>query len=84
MISSHFSKHFFKIVSSLGIMLGCENTVMQDLSKSAFSEMLSALLIALAAYVGACPPINTPRRDSKVKSASFVPNRDAYALVPGR
>jgi hypothetical protein len=71
-------------VSSLGVLLGCESAVMQELSKTAFSELLSALLIALAAYVGACPPINTPRRDSKAKSSSFVPNRDAYALVPGR
>lgn len=65
-------------------MLGCESTAMQEISKSAFSELLSALVIALAAYVGACPPINTPRRDSKAKNVAFVPNRDAYALVPGR
>ncbi|XP_059474983.1 maestro heat-like repeat-containing protein family member 1 [Neocloeon triangulifer] len=71
-------------VNGLCVMLSTESNVVHELSRSALPELLSALLIALAAYVGACPPVNIARKGSKTRSMSFVPNRDAYGMVPGR
>jgi len=71
-------------VNGLSLMLSSDSAIMHDLSRSAFPELLSALLISLAAYIGACPPVNIARKENKSRSMAFVPNRDAYGLVPGR
>ncbi|CAB3366431.1 Hypothetical predicted protein [Cloeon dipterum] len=72
-------------VNGLCVMLKSESNIIHDLSRSAFPELLSALLISLAAFIGACTPVNMALKGSKPRSSlSFVPNREAYGLVPGR
>jgi hypothetical protein len=79
-------------VSGLHEMFACgaeAMTVYAD-SPTVFPELLSALLLALGSFVGACPPVNMPGTRARVSkstgaaSLAFVPNRDAYNLVPGR
>jgi hypothetical protein len=58
---------------------------MHDIAVKRFPELFSVLLNALGCYVGTSPPIYTPQntKDKKDKS-TFVPNRNAYRLIPAR
>jgi hypothetical protein len=58
---------------------------MHDIAAKKFPELFSVLLIALGCYVGTSPPIYTPQNTkSKKDKSTFVPNRNAYRLIPAR
>lgn len=58
---------------------------MQDIAVKRFPELFSVLLIALGCYIGTAPPVCTPQNaKAKKGSLTFVPNRNAYKLVPAR
>lgn len=58
---------------------------MHDIAVKRFPELFSVLLIALGCYVGTSPPVYTPQNTkSKKDKSTFVPNRNAYRLIPAR
>jgi hypothetical protein len=58
---------------------------MHDIAVKRFPELFSVLLIVLGCYVGTSPPIYTPQNTkSKKDKSTFVPNRNAYRLIPAR
>lgn len=58
---------------------------MEDIAVKRFPELFSIMLIALSCYVGTSPPIYTPQHAKAKKDKSvFVPNRNAYKLIPAR
>ncbi|KAF4526800.1 hypothetical protein B566_EDAN016627 [Ephemera danica] len=80
-------------ISGLHEMFACGAEALSEYAASTqvFPELFVALLLALGGLVGACPPVNMPgARQRATKNAlsstasHFVPNRDAYNLVPGR
>jgi hypothetical protein len=58
---------------------------MHDIAVKRFPELFSVLLNALGCYVGTSPPIYTPQNTKfKKDKSTFVPNRNAYRLIPAR
>ena len=58
---------------------------MQDIAVKRVPELFSVLLIALGCYIGAAPPVCIPQHaKGKKYNLTFIPNRNAYKLAPGR
>lgn len=53
---------------------------MHELAVSHFAELLTQILMVFAAYVGVTPPICAPASNKAV----FIPNREAYKIIPAR
>ncbi|XP_073987076.1 maestro heat like repeat family protein c11.1 isoform X1 [Rhodnius prolixus] len=55
------------------------STLISDLLKSSFPQLLPSLMTLLAAYIGSSPPILSPSPNKTI-----VINRDAYKIIPAR
>lgn len=58
---------------------------MQEIAVKRFPELFSVLLVALGCYIGTAPPVCTPQHvKGKKDNLTFIPNRNAYKLIPAR